>query len=156
MTSCPRNGFAVAARKVAQQASRRMDVTHRLAAILRDAAQSAAQEPRLKAGHLRKRLHSRLEAGENPDCRLKLKSLVPGDDLALALIIARDIEQIARLAAHQEFRPPRFDRMVAPPPRRGFARGIFRQLRQGKNLAPDLPGHFDLIVIRTDQKRNRQ
>ena len=44
---------------------------------------------------------------------------IPGDDLALAVVDVRRIEQIAAAAADQEFRTPGPDRVMAPPPRAG-------------------------------------
>src|SRR5258708_35080135 len=74
---------------------------------------------------------------------------IPCDDLALALVNVGGIEQIAAAPAHQEFRPPRPDRVVTPAPRRGFARLVFQQLR-------DPPGGCDLVAVGTDAQRNGQ
>ena len=78
------------------------------------------------------------------------------DDLALALMDVGRIEQIAAAPPHQEFRPPRPDRVVTPAPRRRFARLVFRQLRKREDVAPHLPGGRDLVAVGTDAERNRQ
>ena len=84
------------------------------------------------------------------------QTLIPGDDLAFAAIIFRRIEQITGLSPHQEFRAPRLDDVVAPAPRRGFLGQLLRKLREREDLAPDPPGDFDFIGIRTDAERYRQ
>src|ERR1700689_134234 len=40
------------------------------------------------------------------------RGLIPCDDLALALVEVRRVQQIATAPPHQEFRPPRPDRVV--------------------------------------------
>jgi hypothetical protein len=47
--------------------------------------------------------------------------LIPGDDLALAAEHARGIEQRADPAAHQKFRTPGADRVLAPTTRSRLA-----------------------------------
>ena len=76
----------------------------------------------------------------------------PRDDLALALMDVRRVEQIAAAPPHQEFRPPRADRVAPAPARRRFARLVLRQLRQREDLAPHLPGGRDLVRVGTDAR----
>ena len=56
-----------------------------------------------------------------------LGTSIPRDDLVLALVQIRRIEQIAGAPSHQEFRPPCPDRVVAAAPLRRFTRLVFRQ-----------------------------
>ena len=74
---------------------------------------------------------------------------IPCDDLALALVDVRGIEQIAAAPPYQEFRTPRPDRVVTPAALRRFGRLVFRQLRQREDVAPHLPGGRDLIAVGT-------
>ena len=84
------------------------------------------------------------------------ESSIPRDDLALALVNICGVEQIAATPPHQKFRPPRPDRVVAPAPRRGFARLVFRQLRKREDVAPHPPGGCDLVAVGTHAQRNGQ
>jgi len=72
---------------------------------------------------------------------------MPRDDFALTLMDVRWIEQEAATPPYQEFRPPCADRIVAAPPRRGLARLVFAQQRQGEDVAPHLPCGRDLFWI---------
>jgi 4-hydroxybenzoate polyprenyl transferase len=45
------------------------------------------------------------------------RGLIPGDDLAFALMDVGGVEQVAAASPHQEFRTPGPDRIVPPPPR---------------------------------------
>src|SRR6266700_2765521 len=81
-------------------------------------------------------------------------SSIRRDDLALALVNVRRVKQIAATPPHQKFRPPRPDRVVTPTPRRGFARLVFRQLRQREDVAPHPPGGCDLVAVGTYAQRN--
>ena len=87
--------------------------------------------------------------GRSVVVRCLIQVLIPRDDLALAVMDIRRIEQIAAAPPHQEFRPPRPDRVVAPAPWRRLARLVFRQLRKREDLAPHLPGRRDLLAVGT-------
>ena len=84
------------------------------------------------------------------------ESLIPRDDLALALMNIGRVEQIAAPPPHQEFRAPCPDRIVTPPPSGGFARFVLRQLRKRQDVAPDLPGGCNLVAVGTDPQGNGQ
>src|SRR5260370_40205548 len=75
------------------------------------------------------------------------KNSVPCADLALALMNIRRVEQTAAAPPHQEFRPPRPDRVVAPAPHGGFTSLVFRQLRKSEDVAPHLPSGRDLFEV---------
>ncbi len=84
------------------------------------------------------------------------KNLIPCNDLALALMNIRRVQQITAAPPHQEFRSPRPDRVVAPAPHGGFTRLVFRQLRKREDVAPHLPGGRDLFAVGTDAQGNCQ
>ena len=77
----------------------------------------------------------------------ELNRLIPFDDLALALVNIRRVEQISAAAAHQEFRAAGADRVVATAALSRFAGLGFRQLRKREDLAPSLPGGSDLLRV---------
>jgi hypothetical protein len=81
---------------------------------------------------------------------------IPRDDLALALMEIRRIEQIAAAPPHQKFRTPGADRIVPPPAAGRLAGLVFRQLRKCEDLAPHLPGRRDFLAVGTSAKRNAQ
>src|SRR5260370_3455261 len=87
---------------------------------------------------------------------LRDRGSIPRDDLALTLVNIRRVEQVAAAAPHQKFRTPRADCVVAPAPDRGFARLVFRQLRQLEDIAPHLPGGGDLVAVGAHAKWNVQ
>ena|SRR5205823_747425 len=84
------------------------------------------------------------------------ESSIPCDDLALALVNVRGVEQIAATPPHQKFRPPRPYRVVTPTTRRGFVRLVFRQLRKREDVAPHPPDGCDLVAVGTHAQRNGQ
>src|ERR1700727_3587648 len=97
-----------------------------------------------------------------PDC-LRTRGCGPAhkhsircDDLALALMNMGRIEQVATAPPHQEFWTPAANRIMPPPPRRRFARLVFRQLRKPEDLAPHLPRRRQFVAIGTDAERNAQ
>src|SRR5205814_4652155 len=89
---------------------------------------------RAKSAHLRM----------TSECVAINKRSIPRDDLALALVNIRRVEQVAGAAAHQEFGAAGADRVVTAAADRGFARAFFRQLRKREDVAPHLPGRGDL------------
>src|SRR5437899_1074204 len=89
-------------------------------------------------------------------CPGRRNSLVPRDDLVLALMDIRRVQQIAAAPPHQEFRPPYADRVVTPPPWRGLARRVFRQLRKREDVAPHLPGRRYFVAVGTHAQGNVQ
>src|ERR1700682_3129671 len=91
-----------------------------------------------------------------PGLPVRRSSLIPRDDLALALMNIRRVQQIAAASPHQEFRPPRPDRVVAPAPRGGWARLVFLQPRKREDVAPHLPGGRDLVAVGTHAQWNCQ
>src|SRR3954447_18525962 len=85
-----------------------------------------------------------------------LQDSIPCDDLALALVDIRRVEQVTGATAHQEFRAAGADRVVAAAADGRLARLVFRQLWQREDLAPHLPGRIDLLGIGTDGERDVQ
>src|ERR1700737_2010265 len=85
-----------------------------------------------------------------------LVASVPRDDLVLALMNIRRIEQVTGAAADQKFRTPCADDVMAPAPHRGFARLVFRQQRKVEDIAPHLPGGREFLAVEASAKRDVQ
>src|SRR3977135_3618140 len=90
------------------------------------------------------------------ECVARKKRSIPCDDLALALMDVRRIEQIVAAPPHQELRPPRPARAVTPAPRARRSNFLLRQLGEREDVAPHLPGGRDLVAVGTDAQGNRQ
>src|SRR4051812_30256305 len=94
------------------------------------------------------------DGGGSAESLIEGANSIPCDDLAFAVVNVGRVEQVAGAAADQKFRAAGTDRVVAAAPGGRFASLVFRQQRQRKDIAPDLPRGSDLFGIGTDTERN--
>src|SRR5262245_42288358 len=81
---------------------------------------------------------------------------IPRDDLALVAMDACLGDGIADVAAQQKPRPAPADRVAPAPARRGLESLAVLKLRQGKDVAPALPGGCDLVAVGARMQRDVQ